>query len=227
MDVMSLETSAANIPGILSVTEMTVSYAYSALAANPAATSNATIKTLKARHHKAAKLVAAGFRVQDVARKTGYAAGTIQTFKSNPAFKELVDHYSGEFEETVGELHDRMEALTLDLIGAVEEKLEEGNDDISLGELKDLLTMFLDRTGNSPIKRVEKHSVSENYNASIIQQVRSVAAEKRYDSGGGSPQYAELPMSPSNGAGVGGVEIQGTLAKGSGTNPQPEEGVGV
>jgi len=185
VDLEELEVTEECIPDILSIVEMTPEEAMSSLSSSPHHNSP-PIKTIRTKHHQLAKLLACGFKDADIARKVGYSTGTVNTLKSNPAIKELVEHYSGEYQESVSELHDRMEAMTIDLLDELQARLEDDGSrtDISVSELKDLLKDFLDRIGHGPIKRIEQHTVNENRYAGIIKHVREVAAEKRFDSGG-------------------------------------------
>lgn len=212
MDVLSLESSEASIPEILSIVEMTPGEAAASMA-RKVAPSVQSIQVLKARHHQAAKLFAAGFKRADVARKTGYAPTTLDTLKCNPAFKDLIEHYNGEFQESMSELHDRMEALSMDLIAELETRMDNDGTrkDISIPELKELLTSMLDRTGRGPIKKVERHSRSESLNVSIIQRVREVASEKRFDLGEGNVPVEVLPLPPDRRLGVGTASAEGSL----------------
>ncbi len=200
MDISSLESSEASIPEIFSVSEMTPEHAAMSMARKT--TGSVDTKTLKDRHHRAAKLIAAGFKNADVARKTGYAVSTIKVLKGNPAFKDLVEHYSTEFSESVDELHDKMEALTVDLLEEITTRLESdtAGKDISMAELKELLTSMLDRTGRGPIKKIEKNTRSMN--VSIIQRVRKIADGQRFDSVEEKPP-ASLSMPTARRLGVG------------------------
>jgi hypothetical protein len=212
VDPLSLETSEETIPGILAIEEMTEEEARRSLQAKPEH-NQPPLQTIRTKHHNIAKLIAAKFKSADIGRKTGYTASYINTLRSNPAIKELVDHYSGEYDENMDELFVRMEALTIELLDELQSRLDDPDDrdDISIPELKSLLESLLDRTGRGPIRRVEKHTVSENRHAGIIKHVREVASEKRYDSVGrgrnGESLAARLALPPGAGLGVGEVEV--------------------
>lgn len=218
MDLLSLEGSEDTIPEIISVEEMTLEEARASLQTRPHHGTN-NVQRLKARHHQVAKLVAAGFRSVDIARKTGYAPGTVNALRSAPAVKELIEHYSDEYDESVSELHDRMEHAVIELMDLLQDKLEDDDEreDISINELRTLMMDLLDRVGRGPVKRIEKHSRNENFNVGIIKRVREVASEKRYDAGRAGRDQAQplagLPMPQDRRLGMGKVEILQSLAK--------------
>jgi hypothetical protein len=225
MDVLALDSTEASIPEIYSVEEMTPAQAHQSLRQSPHH-AVPRLKKIRTKHHAVAKLIAAGFRSADIARKTGYTTGTISTFRSNPAFKELIEHYTAEYQESVSELHDRMEILVIDLMDELQDRLDDDDKraDMSIGEMKDLMLSLLDRTGRGPIKRVEKHTRSENVNIGIIQLVRERAAGRRFDALGPGPS---APVQVQTGGGSGGGPVRVRRALGEGEAPDRSEGGGA
>lgn len=57
------------------------------------------VKYLSAGHHRLARYVAAGHRVEEVLRITGYSYQRLHTLKQDPAFQELVARYKAGVEE--------------------------------------------------------------------------------------------------------------------------------
>ena len=231
MDLEALETTEDSIPSIISIVEMTPEEASASLKVSPHHNAK-PLKTIRTKHHHVAKLLAARFKDADIARKTGYAVGTINTLKSNPAIKELVEHYSGEYQESMDELHERMEALTIDLMDELQDRLDSTErKEISVSELKDLLKDLLDRTGRGPIKRIERHSTSENLHGGIIRHVREVAAEKRFDSGGADHRIQvsapEQALPEGRRLGVGEIPVQEPLGQRAAREWVGREGSGI
>lgn len=79
----------------------------------PRAKPQASIGKIRDSHHMAARLLAAGLRVYEVAERTGYSAQSITRFQSVPAFQELMAHYRSIADEAYAKVHDQYQTASL------------------------------------------------------------------------------------------------------------------
>ena len=139
----------------------------------------AKLKKLRSSHHEAARLVALGKEPSEIALITGYTPVRVCQLKVDPAFQELVAHYSGQVEELYVDVHRRLAGFTNDAMEELHERLLEAPEKIKTSDLKDLLTLGLDRTGFGP-----KSTVNTNIKAVVItnaelERIKGEAAAQR------------------------------------------------
>lgn len=119
-------------------------------------------------HHRLARMIAAGFRIEQVLESTGYSYQRLWTLRQDPAFQELVAQYKNsvdtkytadvdEFRETALSNMKRMERMVEDHL----DKAEEAGDLIPLKTLSSLVTDRADRFGYG------KQSVKLNVNVDM------------------------------------------------------------
>src|SRR5712664_4630968 len=67
-------------------------------------------KAMREAHHRLARMVAAGFRIEEILRLTGYSYNRLLQLRKDPAFEELVTQYRGKVDEawvrSVDEFHE-------------------------------------------------------------------------------------------------------------------------
>jgi len=139
----------------------------------------AKLKKIRSSHHEAARLVALGKEPSEIALITGYTPVRICQLKNDPAFQELVAHYSGQVEELYVDVHRRLAGFTNDAMEVLHERLLDAPDKMQTRDLKDLLTLGLDRTGFGP-----KSTVNTNIKAVVItnaelERIKAEAAAAR------------------------------------------------
>lgn len=108
------------------------------------------IARLRQRHHAAARLLAEGRKVAEVAMITGYQPGRISALQADPAFIELIHYYSSQVDAVYVSVHERLAALSESAVGELQDRLEETPEKFSVRELKELAELALDRTGFAP-----------------------------------------------------------------------------
>ena len=123
----------------------------------------AALKRIRSSHHEAARLVGLGKSNQEISLITGYTPQRIVQLKHDPAFCELVTHYQGQVEDLYIDTHRRLAGFTNDAMEVLHERLLEEPQKIKTSDLKDLLTLGLDRTGFGP-----KSTVNTNIKAVVI-----------------------------------------------------------
>lgn len=133
-----------------------------------------SIQRFRDSHHHLARLVAAGFRVQECADRSGYAVNTIHTFIRDPAFKEIVAQYRGQvnasFMQELDDYHDLLLRNRMKAERQLADKLEEAE---ALGETlptRELIAIgrdAADRTGKG------KHTTNVNVNIDFAAQLEA------------------------------------------------------
>jgi hypothetical protein len=115
-----------------------------------------TIQRLKAWHHTAARLVASGQAISQVAIAVGYTKQRISDLTIDPTFAALVESYRDSIAETGIDDAQRVQTKLLDASEAamdeINRRLEEPDElkAIPVGELRQIATMGLDRTVAPP-----------------------------------------------------------------------------
>src|SRR5262245_34025482 len=102
---------------------------------------------LRTRHHRLAQLLSTGLSHSKIALATGYSTSRISNLLNDPAFKELVAHYSQENLSVDVEIRNRIEVLSMEAVEVLQDRLEDNSDEFTNKELMDLAEMTLDRTG--------------------------------------------------------------------------------
>lgn len=106
------------------------------------------IKTLKAKHHGVARLLAEGVPEGVVAEMTGYTAAYISTLKNTPSMVELIAFYRGPKNEAAKLVGERLRTIAEMSIERLEEKVIA--DALNPSELIAAAKLGYDRSGHGP-----------------------------------------------------------------------------
>lgn len=111
-------------------------------------------KRLRAVHHRAAEMVAAGFRIRDIAERTGLTPQRITQLQESPDFAELVAYFADQYTETTIEIRQRISERTFDVgemaVDEMHRRLEAEPEKIGIAELRQIAAFALDRTELPP-----------------------------------------------------------------------------
>ena len=113
------------------------------------------IKALRERHHHLARLLAEGHSSGEAAVMTRYDPSRVSILLGDPAFQDLVAHYRGMVEDQYLGFHAQLAALGVDAASVLSERLEDTPEEISTGQLLQLVTLSADRTGFGPSQKTE------------------------------------------------------------------------
>lgn len=105
------------------------------------------LKQLRQQHHALARLLSDGIPVVEAALITGYSPGRITMLKGDPAFQELMAHYTTAKREVYIDVHQRMADLGLAAADELRDRLEDKPASFSNRELKDIMVDAVDRSG--------------------------------------------------------------------------------
>lgn len=109
---------------------------------------------LRASHHALARCVAEGKSDVESSAITGYAPSTISSLKKDPAFSELVAHYTLQIEGLFLDVHERLKNLGLTSIEILQERMNDAPGDFKIRELLEVAQLSFDRAGFGPSSKV-------------------------------------------------------------------------
>lgn len=138
-------------------------------------TSAPALKKLRGVHHRIAKLLAEGLTESNVALACNVSLGHVSILKNDPAFKGLMEHYSGVVEEAHKDFVTNLADLRDSAVGELHERLLDSPDDISNSLLVDIIKLGADRTGHGPTGKVSVSGAVAMLTASEILELKQAA----------------------------------------------------
>lgn len=121
------------------------------------------LQRLRHSHHMMAQLIASGEKHDTIALATGYDPAYISNIQKDPAFKELVAHYSTQVETVTIEVATRLRSLGLDSIDELQDRLVTNPQGLTARELMELAELAFDRSGHGP-----STSVNHNHRVALV-----------------------------------------------------------
>ena len=101
------------------------------------------IQRIRHSHHLLAQCLARGSTQAEAAALTGYDPAYISAIKGDPAFEELLTHYSGIAGDLFVDVLERMKALGLSTVDEISHRLETDAEAFSNRELMELAELML------------------------------------------------------------------------------------
>lgn len=138
------------------------------------------IKRLRERHHALARALAGGMSDTEAALITGYDISRVSILKSDPTFRELLEFYRENVDAQYAQLHEVLAGLSVDAAEHLRERLEEQPEDVSIGQLVEIVKMAADRTGHGPQSSSVNVSIHANL-ADRLEAARRRAAHRLVD----------------------------------------------
>ena len=133
-------------------------------------------RAMREAHHRLARMVAAGFRIEEILRLTGYSYNRLLQLRKDPAFEELVTQYRGKVDEAWVRSQDEVQETAAELIRRslrqVEEHYDQADESGELIPLKTLITVgadLMDRFGYG------KKSIQRNENLDFAAMMEQIA----------------------------------------------------
>lgn len=114
--------------------------------AGPNGPSRSTVLRLRHTHHMLARALAEGKSNIAAAAISGYAPSTVSALKADPAFQELVAHYSAQVDDLFAQIHDRIGALGVSFLDEIQQRFETSPESFSIGQLQKMSEFLLDRS---------------------------------------------------------------------------------
>jgi hypothetical protein len=135
-------------------------------------------KALRETHHRLARLVAAGLRVETIITQTGYSYNRISQLRNDPAFAELVALYREKVDEAfVSGVDEFYETSTSNMLRAermIEEHLDEADESGEKITLKTLMALTADRADRFGYS---KKVVNRNENLDFAAMMEQIARQ--------------------------------------------------
>jgi hypothetical protein len=122
-------------------------------------------------------LLAEGRTAVECSLITGYAQSRISLLQKDPAFKQLLDHYSGVHQEVYINVHERLAGFSLDALEELQERLETAPEKFSNSELMSMIPLGFDRAGFGPKStQVHEHTLSVD---SLLEGIKDEIRKKQ------------------------------------------------
>lgn len=127
------------------------------------------LKRLAARHHALAKLLASGVKPGTAAVMVGMSGSRVSILQADPGFQELLVFYRENVDAQYEELHSKLAGMSADALETLRERLETAPEDISVGQLMELVKLGADRTGHGP----QSSSTQVNVNINVADRLKA------------------------------------------------------
>ena len=108
------------------------------------------LQRLTHRHHRLARTLAEGIEPGQAAIMCNYSVARVSILQADPTFKELVNFYRKQVAEVFLGLQDRLAGLAETAADILQDRLEETPEDFESEDLRKIVAMGADRTGNGP-----------------------------------------------------------------------------
>ena len=133
-------------------------------------------KAMREAHHRLARMVAAGFRIEEILRLTGYSYNRLLQLRKDPAFEELVTQYRGKVDEAwlrgIDEFQETETSNMLRMARQVEAHLDQSEEE---GELIPLKTLFMGIGDRADRFGYGKKSIQQNQNLDFAAMMEQIA----------------------------------------------------
>lgn len=111
------------------------------------------LQKIRQRHHLIAQQLALGRSVIDVAADLDISPARIALLKNDTTFRSLIEHYENERNSLLANFSRRLEALGLDALSELHDRLEAAPSDFTNQALMNLVTTMADRVGYGPTSK--------------------------------------------------------------------------
>lgn len=114
------------------------------------------LKRIRGSHHALARGIAFGGKTdKEVAIENGFSPNTLSRLKSDPSFIELVNYYRAHADHNAIDLNKQLIDVTAQALNVISDRLDEREDDFTVGQLTEIAKMGADRTGFGPTVKNE------------------------------------------------------------------------
>lgn len=163
---------------ILSVREVTAEE----VAALPPARNGASntafkgVERLKPRHHEIARALASGLKETELCEMLAVSLSHIHRLKRSPAFQHLLAYYMAARDVEAMNMRDRLEHASSLALDRIQERLEDEDNPLPVGQLKEITFGLLDRAGyNATTKIVSATAQLSQADLMKLKEIRDAA----------------------------------------------------
>lgn len=148
-------------------------------------TSLAPIKRIAARHHQAAQLICIGKTDVETAMLTGYTPQHVRNLKSDPAFGELMRHYSVQRDVIIAPVVEQMKIAGSSALAELQDRLENAPNSWSKKDLMEYVKL----TVTDPLAQAKKSGADQGGQPSVQVNLKFIAS-----GGAGAPVLSRPEM---------------------------------
>ncbi len=125
-------------------------------------TAGTTLKKIRASHHRLAQLIASGTPQVTCATLVGYTTARVTQLMSDPAFIDLVAHYSKDVRAEWGEFVEQAASLSVDFLELLREQLDETPEKFTPTVALEAIKVLADRSGHAPVTKTLNVNVNQD-----------------------------------------------------------------
>lgn len=133
------------------------------------------LAAIRHTHHRLAQLLAGGMDEFQAALLCNYTPSRVSVLKGDPAFQNLLAHYTAVVADQFGDFVTAASDLSMDMLGRLREVLEESPEKLSPTHLMEAIKLLADRSGHAPVNK----SVSMNVNVDMAQRLNAARARRQ------------------------------------------------
>lgn len=120
------------------------------------------IKALRHTHHRLAQLLAVGVDETVAARLCNYSVSRVSILKADPAFAELMAHYTDEVKAEWADFVGTAANLSMDFLQELQRTLDETPDKFTPQTMLEAIKVLADRTGHAPVQKTQNVNINLN-----------------------------------------------------------------
>jgi len=137
------------------------------------------LKKVRAVHHQAAQLMAAGTKNVEISNMTGLCISRLSILQNDPAFTELLTFYQDKSFENHSRIQERLTLLGIDAITEIHERVIETPELVSTKVLLEITDTTLDRTGHSRIQKTESKSLNVHLSSDELDDIKNITKQSQ------------------------------------------------
>lgn len=131
------------------------------------------LKSIRHTHHKLAQLLAIGMDETDAALMCNFSVSRVSILKSDPAFVEILNYYANQVQLAFVDTVDVMKNMTLDLLGELNDRLNDKPEAFTIPQLLDAVKALADRSGHGPTSNVNSNVKSVSLTGADLRALKS------------------------------------------------------
>lgn len=116
------------------------------------------VQKLRFSHHQLARLLVQGVPGTQAAASLGMHPQRVYQLQNDPTFQELLQSYEEQAEQIFQSVQERLMLTGMSALERLDDKLEDEDEDLSVGELRGIMQDTFDRAGFGPQQTVNSNN---------------------------------------------------------------------
>jgi hypothetical protein len=162
------------------------------------------VERLKPRHHEIARALAGGLKETELCEMLSMSLSHLHRLKRSPAFQHLLAYYMAERDVSAMSMRERLEQASSLALDRVQERLEDEDNPLPVGQLKEITFGLLDRAGYNPTTKIVSASAQLSaQDLAKLKEIRDAARSAALglpileaDQAPGEPDLSQASASP-------------------------------